>query len=38
MLMFILIALFVVPVVAVAYAAIADAVSDAKFYRDFDIK
>ena len=29
---------FVVPVIAVTYAAISDAISDVKFYRDFGIK
>ena len=38
MLLFIVIAFFVVPIIAVTYAAISDAISDAKFYRDFGIK
>ena len=38
MLLFIVIALVVIPIIAVAYAGVSDAVSDAKFRKDFGIK
>ena len=37
MLLFIIIAFVVIPVIAVLYAGVSDAVSDAKFRKDFGI-